>query len=77
MRTYGSGGVVAAPFLTSTLDGGKWSASRPGRLTSWERTPGTHWIGGWVGPRTDLDVVEKRKDIFISPGIETWPSNSC
>jgi hypothetical protein len=22
--------------------------------------PRTHWIGGWVGPRAGLDVVEKR-----------------
>jgi hypothetical protein len=22
-------------------------------------SPGTHWIGGWVGPRTGLDVVER------------------
>jgi len=24
-------------------------------------TLGTHWIGGWVGPRADLDAVVKRK----------------
>jgi hypothetical protein len=31
----GSGGSrIAAPFFTSTLDGGEWSASRPGRFTS-------------------------------------------
>jgi hypothetical protein len=47
--------------LTSALDGGEWSASRPGRLTSREREPGTHWIGGWVGPRAVLDAVVKRK----------------
>jgi hypothetical protein len=23
--------------------------------------PGTHWIGGWVGPRVGLNAVEKRK----------------
>jgi hypothetical protein len=22
-----------------------------------ERSPGTHWIRGWVGPRAALDVV--------------------
>jgi hypothetical protein len=37
--------------LTSALDGGEWSASRAGRFTPWQRVPGTHWIGGWVGPR--------------------------
>jgi hypothetical protein len=36
------------------------SASRPDRITPRERAPGTQWIGGWVGPRTGLEVVEKR-----------------
>jgi len=27
--------------LTSALDGGEWSASRPGRFTPRERAPGT------------------------------------
>jgi hypothetical protein len=26
-----------------------------------KRTTGTHWIGGWVGPRAVLDAVLKRK----------------
>jgi hypothetical protein len=43
-------------FLTSALAGGEWSASRPGRSTSGEKAPGTHWIGGWVGPRAGLDA---------------------
>jgi hypothetical protein len=48
--------------LTSALDGGEWSASRPGRFTPRERTPDTHWIGGWVGTRFLLDTaVVKRK----------------
>jgi hypothetical protein len=46
--------------LTSALDGGEWPASRPGRFTPRERAPGTHWIGGWVGPRAGLDAVVKR-----------------
>jgi len=33
--------VQARVFLTSALDGGECSASRPGRFTS-----GTHWLGG-------------------------------
>jgi hypothetical protein len=35
-------------FLTSALDGGEWSTSRPGRFTPEERAPGTHRIGGWM-----------------------------
>jgi hypothetical protein len=47
--------------LTSALDGSEWSASRPGRFTPKGRIPGTHWIGGWVGPRAVLDAVVKKK----------------
>jgi hypothetical protein len=47
--------------LTLALDGGELSASHPGRFTPRERDPGTHWIGGWVGPRAVLDAVVKRK----------------
>jgi hypothetical protein len=32
----------------------------------------THWIGGWVDPRTDLDDVEKRQILPI-PGFELRP----
>jgi hypothetical protein len=55
MKTSGSEGI-ALPFLTSALDGGKWSASR--RFTPGESAPGTHWIRAWVGPRAGLEVVE-------------------
>jgi hypothetical protein len=47
--------------LTSALDGGESSDSRLCRFTPRKRTPGTHWIGGWVGPRAVLDAVVKRK----------------
>jgi hypothetical protein len=56
-------------YLTSALDGGERSASRPGRFTPRERAPGTHWIGGCVGPRAVLDVVVKRK--ILSPRRES------
>jgi hypothetical protein len=39
-------------LLTSALDGGEWSASRPGRFNGGEKAVGTHWIGGWVGPQS-------------------------
>jgi hypothetical protein len=31
------------------------------RFTSGERTPGTHWIGSWMGPRAGLDGGARRK----------------
>jgi len=37
--------------LTSAVDGSEWSASCTSRFTPRQRDPGTHWIGGWVGPR--------------------------
>jgi hypothetical protein len=32
----------------------------PAALLPEERAPGTHWRGGWVGPRTVLDAVVKK-----------------
>jgi hypothetical protein len=52
---------MAPPFLTSALNRGKQSVSRPGRFTPEERALGIHWIGGWVGLRKDLEVMEERK----------------
>jgi hypothetical protein len=33
----------------------------PDRFTPWLKVPGTDWVGGWVGPRTGLDAVAKRR----------------
>jgi len=52
--------------LTSALDGDEWSDSRHGRFTPKERSPGTHWIGGWVVPRAGLDALIKIHDIQIN-----------
>jgi hypothetical protein len=38
----------------------RW-ASRPGRFTSGERVSGTCWIWDWVGLRSGLDAVKRRK----------------
>jgi hypothetical protein len=61
MKTYGGMDVQIHVFLTSALVGGESSASRPGCFTPGERAPGTQWIGGWVGTRTRLEDMEKRK----------------
>jgi hypothetical protein len=68
MKAYGGVDVYTHIFLTSALAGGEWSASLPGRFTPGERAPGTHWIGGWVDPRSGLDD-EKRKFLAL-PGLE-------
>jgi hypothetical protein len=59
-------------FLISELVEGEWSPSRPDRFTPEERTPGTHWIGGWMGPRTGLADMEKLK-FFPPPGLKLRP----
>jgi len=50
----GSEGIASRILLTSSLDGGEWSASRPGRFTLRERDR------GWVGPRAGLDAVVRK-----------------
>jgi hypothetical protein len=71
MKTYGGVEVQTHIFLTSALVGGESSASRPGRFTHGERAPGTHYTGGWVGPRAGLDM-EKWK-LLTLPGLELRP----
>jgi hypothetical protein len=71
MKTYWGVEVELHAFLTSALDGDEWSTSRPGRFTPRERAPRTHWIGCWVGPRSVLDTVVKRK--ILSPRRQSKP----
>jgi hypothetical protein len=80
MKAYwGNGGISSRILDLGTR--WRWSASRPGRYTPRERVPGTHWIGGWVGPRAILDAVVKRR--FIAnrrvyrklSGLADWSEN--
>jgi hypothetical protein len=41
-----------------------------------ERAPGTHWIGGWVGPSVGLDAVDKIKFLHCRESIPGLPSPS-
>jgi hypothetical protein len=58
-------------FLTSAQDGGDWSDSLPGHFTPEERAPGTHWLGGWVGPKVGLDVVANKQN--STPAMNRTP----
>jgi hypothetical protein len=46
--------------------------SDPCRFTSEERALGTHFAGGWVGPRVGLGAVERRTILHCpesNPGL--------
>jgi hypothetical protein len=75
MKTCWSGNI-APTVLALALDGGEMSASRPCRFTPGERTPGTHWIGGWVGLGTGLDAVEKRNILQCRKSNPGLPARS-
>jgi hypothetical protein len=38
------------------------------RFSPGERTPGTHWTGGWVGPRAALDTEVREKIPYLCRG---------
>jgi hypothetical protein len=61
--------VLIRIFLNSAIIGVEWSGSRPGRFILGERSIYTHWIGGWVVPRTSLEDEAKRKVLSL-PGLE-------
>jgi hypothetical protein len=69
MKAYGRVDVQIHIFLTLALVGGEWSTSCPGHFTTGERAHSTHWIGGWVDLRADLDELEKGKFLTLS-GLE-------
>jgi hypothetical protein len=55
---------IASAFLTSELDD-EWLGSSQVCFTTGKRSPGTLWLGGSAGLRTNLDAVEMR--IFSTP----------
>jgi hypothetical protein len=57
--------------MTSALDAGEWSASRPCHFTPGESDLSAHWIWGWVG-RSERCGVEK--NLLSLPGIESRPT---
>jgi hypothetical protein len=61
LRRIGEWVYSSTHSLTSALDGDERTASRLGCFTPRERSPGTHQIGGWVGPRAVLDAMVKRE----------------
>jgi hypothetical protein len=52
-------------FLTSALVGVSGQRHAPAVLYPWERTPGTHWIGGCMGVRAGLDTEARGKILCL------------
>jgi hypothetical protein len=57
-------------LLTSALDGVSGEHHAMAAFYPQERTPGSHWISGWVGPRAGLDTEARGKIILPLSGIE-------
>lgn len=65
---------------TSVLVGNEWSASRPVHSTLKEIAIVTHRIGGWLGPRSGLDDVERARSCpywnfpqpVTIPTVQSW-----
>jgi hypothetical protein len=47
-------------------------SSRTSHFLPGEMALGSHWLGGWLGPRTGLEDVEERKYLPL-PGLELRP----
>ena len=56
-------------------EGNKWRrvVSPPGCLTPGEEVLGTHFTGGWVGPRAGVAALETRKNLLSLKGIQRFP----
>jgi hypothetical protein len=67
-----SGGIASFTFLDlGTEVSGQLhtpAALFPGK------SPGTHWIGGWVGPPSRYGRCREEKNLAL-PGIEVGPSS--
>jgi len=56
---WGNGGI--APLILNVYTKwAEWSVSCPYRFIPGKRARATKWIEDWVGPKADLDVLEKR-----------------
>lgn len=43
----------------------EWPTKRRDRFTLKESISGTHLLGGWVGPKIGLDILEDRKTLVL------------
>jgi hypothetical protein len=70
------GGIAPTHFRLGTRWG--WVVSvtpRPRFLPPGKGPPGTHWTGGWVGPRAGLDTEARGEILSPFPGMEPRSSS--
>jgi hypothetical protein len=60
-----SADIKVHALQTSKFEGGEWSVSCLGCFNTSKRAFNIHWIGSWVDPITDVDVV--RRENFLPP----------
>jgi hypothetical protein len=56
-------------FLDLGTRWGEWSVSRSDPR---ERTPGTHWIGGWMVLRAGVDTEARGKVLYLFRGSNPY-----
>jgi len=59
MKAYTEAKVHSSIFNHGNTKGG-WSPSRPVPFTTGEGDTSTHSTRGWVGPRSDKDILKKK-----------------
>jgi hypothetical protein len=69
LRRRGERMYSSYSFTTSALDGGEWSASRPGHALPPGKDPRYPLYGGWMGPSAGLDTEVTGKILLPLPGI--------
>jgi len=67
-EAYEVGEVHLQSFLTSALDGRKWSVSRPRPLYRGKKRPFPDRKGACVGPRVSQDVHGEGQHLFAPSG---------
>jgi hypothetical protein len=72
MGTYGGVKIYLHVFLTSALDGGEWSASRPGRFTPGGKSLRYPLERRLDGPQSWSERYGDERNLLTLPGIKPW-----
>jgi hypothetical protein len=60
---------ISYSLTTSALDGVSGERHVPAALYPRGKDPGTHWTGGWVGPRAGMDAEAREKIFCLCQGL--------